>query len=223
MPDFTEYHNPLSDHNDLKPHGGVSCFIRTSVLKFVKKVYKNTPEMIIVELLGGHKVFGCYIVPRDSPYANESDFVNLANVFSPKNCNKVIIGGGDMNSRVGDLKVKLPANCSYRQNVDVIVNEYGKLLSSVCLSAKCFVLNNMKIGSLTLDGDFTFKKGERKSQNDLILTNRTGLTTVRSLSIHNTIWNPSDHNPVSVEVELDVTDNNLVVEVSVDIISQPAI
>ena len=222
MPDFTEYHNPLSDHNDRKPHGGVSCFIRTSVLKFVKKVYKNTSEMIIVELIGGHKIFGCYIVPRDSPYANESDFVNLANVFSPKNSNKVIIGGGDVNSRVGDLKVKLPANCSYRQNVDVIVNEYGRLLSSVCQSAKCFVLNNLKIGSLTLDGDFTFKKGDRKSQNDLILTNGTGLTAVRSLSIHNTIWNPSDHTPVSVEVELDVTDDNLAVEASIDILSQPS-
>ena len=92
-----------------------------------------------------------------------------------------------MNSRVGDLKLKLPANCSYRKNADVVVNEYGKLLSSVCQSAKCLVLNNMNIGSLTLDGDFTFQKGERKSQNDLILTNETGLNFVRSLQIYNTI------------------------------------
>ena len=222
LPDFTEYHNPLSDDNDSKPHGGVSCFIRTSVLKFVKKVCKDVSEMIIVELIGGHKIFGCYIVPRDSPYSNESDFVNLANVFSPKNSNRVIIGGGDVNSRVGDLKVKLPAKCSYRKNIDVVVNEYGKLLSSVCQSAKCFVLNNMNIGTLALDGDFTFQKGDRKSQNDLILTNETGLTAVRSLLIHSTIWNPSDHTPIAVNVELDVTENNLAVETSIDILSQPA-
>ena len=66
----------------------------------------------------------------------------------------------------------------------------------------------MDIGSKRMDGNFTFMKGDRKSQNDLILSNRSGLSVVKSLEIHNTIWNPSDHDPVSVGVELDVTDNN---------------
>ena len=80
----------------------------------------------------------------------------------------------------------------------------------------------MSICSLVLDGDFAFEKGDRKSQNDLILTNETGLNAVRSLNICNTIWNPSDHAPIAVEVELDVTDNNLAVEASIDILSQSA-
>ena len=36
------------------------------------------------------------------------------------------------------------------------------------------------------------------------------------------IWNPSDHIPLVVDVELDVRDNNLSVEASIDILSQPA-
>ena len=187
LPDFTQYHNPLSDHNDRKPHGGVSCFVKNSILPYVRKVYRDTREMIIVEFSGGHKIFGCYIVPRDSPYSDEGDFARVANVFSPKNSSTVIIGGGDVNSRVGDLKMKLPVNCSYRKNVDEVTNEYGKLLTSVCQSVKSYVVNNMDIGLLSMGGDFTFMKGDRKSQNDLILSNSSGLSVIRNFVIHDTI------------------------------------
>ena len=54
------------------------------------------------------------------------------------------------------------------------------------------------------------------------MTNRTGLTALRSLKIHNTIWNPSDHTRVAVNVEVDVTDDNIAVNASIDILSQPA-
>ena len=169
----------------------------------------------------GTKYLGVtYIVPRDSPYSDEGDFARVANVFSPKNSSTVIIGGGDVNSRVGDLKMKLPVNCSYRKNVDEVINEYGKLLTSVCQSVKSYVVNNMDIGLLSMGGDFTFMKGDRKSQNDLILSNSSGLSVIRNFVIHDTIWNPSDHTPVSIELELDVTDNNLAVVASADILSQ---
>ena len=220
IPDFNQYHNPLSDHNDRKPHGGVSCFIKNSMLPHIKKVYKNIQEMIVVEFAGGHKIFGCYIVPRDSPYSNEGDFAKIANMFSPKNCSSVIIGGGDVNSRVGDLKMRLPGNCSYRKNVDEVINEYGKILSSVCQSERCFVVNNMDIDSISLEGDFTFMKGGRKSQNDLVLSNKSGLSVIKNFRIHNTIWNPSDHKPVSIEIDLDITNNNLAALASNDILSQ---
>ena len=220
LPNFTQYHNPLSDHNDRKPHGGVSCFINNAVVPLIKRVHKDTPEVIVVEFVGGHKIFGCYIVPRDSPYSDEGDFAKIANVFSPRNCSKVVIGGGDVNSRIGDLKMKLPLNCSYRENVDKVINEYGKLLLSVCQSVSCYVVNNMNISSKIMDGNFTFMKGDRKSQNDLILSNLSGISVIKSLRIHNTIWNPSDHTPVSIEVELDITDNNHAVLASTDILTQ---
>ena len=174
--------------------------------------------MIIVELIGGHKLFSNYIVPVDSPFADISEFSKVANMFCPKNkC--TVIGGGDLNARVGDIAQKLPTNCSYRKNVDREVNEHGKTLQEICKSYKCYILNNMDIGSITMDGNFTFHKGVRKSQNDLVLTNKAGLESVRSLCINEVGWNPSDHAPLSVMVELDVTDDKIAVEASLDILS----
>ena len=177
--------------------------------------------MIIVEITGGHKIFSNYIVPISSPYADESNFSKVANVFIPKNSSVVVLGGRDLNSRVGDISQKLPINCSYRSNVDKTVNEYGKLLLSVCQSFRCFVLNNMDIGKIHLAGNFTFNKGGRRSQNDIILSNSSGISSVNNLCIHDVGWKPSDHSPVSVECRLDVTDYNLSVTTSFDILSQP--
>ncbi len=221
LPDFKEFHNPLSDHNDPHPHGGISCFIKKSNLHLIKKVDKNTSEMIVVEITGGHKIFSNYIVPITSPYADESNFSKVANVFLPKDSDRIVFGGGDLNSRVGDISQKLPINCSYRPNVDTTVNEYGKLIHAICQSFSCFVLNNMDIGEKHLEGKFTFNKGGRKSQNDIIVSNASGIRSVTRLSIHEVGWNPSDHTPVSVECRLDVTDHNLAAATSFDILSQP--
>ena len=88
------------------------------------------------------------------------------------NSSHIIIGGGDLNARVGNITQKLPfTNCKYRENADVTVNDYGRILRRICLSGKCYVISKLNIGTKMLDGGFTFQKGNRKSQNDLILTN----------------------------------------------------
>ena len=220
VPLFTSYHNPLSDHLDRKPHGGISCFIRSSILPLVVDVNKNLSETIVVEMFGGHRVFGNYIVPSSSPYFDDSAFSNVANQFLPRDSKLVVIGGGDVNARVGDIKQKLPINCSYTKNVDDFVNDSGKTIHSICSSYKCFVVNNMKIGSVTCHGNFTFEKGGRKSQNDLILANKHSLPLIREFQIHELGWNPSDHTPVSICIDLDVTDKDLPVAASRDILYQ---
>ena len=220
VPLFTSYHNPLSDFSERKPHGGISCFIRTSILHLVTNVKENISETIIVEMFGGHRVFGNYIVPSTSPYFDEEAFTNVANRFSPKNSNYVVIGGGDINARVGDVQQKLPPTCSYRKNVDSVVNESGRTLRSICLSYNCFIVNNMNIGPIACMGDFTFEKGGRTSQNDLVLANKHSLPLIREFRIHQVGWNPSDHTPVSVNIDLDVTDHNLPLAASHDILYQ---
>lgn len=171
-------------------------------------------------MVGGHRVFGNYIVPSSSPFFDDGAFINVANQFSPKDSKHVTIGGGDINARVGDIQQKLPGNCSYKKNIDEFVNESGRTIRSICSSYKCFVINNLNIGAVKCDGDFTFDKGGRKSQNDLILANKYSLTLIREFKIHEVGWNPSDHTPVSVNVDLDVTDKNLPVAVSHDILYQ---
>ena len=220
VPLFSSFHNPLSEYSDRKPHGGISCFIRTSMLPLITAVNKNISETIVVELFGGHSVFGNYIVPSSSPYFDDSAISNVANRFSPKNRKHVVIGGGDLNARVGDIHQSLPTNCSYRKNVDEVVNESGRTVRSICSAYQCFVINNMNIGPIACDGDFTFEKGGRRSQNDLILANKHSLSFIRSFRIHDIGWNPSDHSPVSINIDLDVTDHNIPVSASQDILYQ---
>ena len=214
---FTSFHNPLCDYTDRKPHGGISCFIRTSILHLIDNVNKKVSETIIIHFVGGHCIFGNYVVPADSPYFQEDAFSAVANRFYPKDSSNVVIGGGDLNARVGDINQRIPLNCSYKKNVDKEVNDSGRTIRSICASSNCFVINNMTIGPIDCDGDFTFKKGGRRSQNDLILTNKFGLSSVKNFTIHNVGWNPSDHTPVSVNVELDITNKNLAVLASNDI------
>ena len=140
---------------------------------------------------------------------------------SPVNSSHIIIGGGDLNARVGNITQKLPfTNCKYRENADGTVNDYGRILRKICLSAKCYVINNLNIGTKMLDGWFTFHKGNRKSQNDLILTNEKGLTLIKKFKIHDIVTNPSDHTRISVELEVDARDDDSIsVNASYDILS----
>ena len=92
---FTAFHNPVSDYKDRKPHGCISCFIRSSILHLITKVEKDISETIIVFFIGGHRVFGNYIVPASSPFFDEGAFTRVANQFYPKNSNFVVVGGGE--------------------------------------------------------------------------------------------------------------------------------
>ena len=189
-------------------------------MSLIKHVNKRIPENIIIEIIGGHKVFGSYITPTDSPYGDETDFSNISNVFYPVNSNYVTIGGGDLNARVGDIAQRLPFdNCKYRVNIDNTINDYGRILRKLCKSSKCYVINNLDIGTKKLDGSFTFHKGERKSQNDLILTNEKGLMCIKNFIIHDIAANPSDHTPVSVELDVNAVDESIGVNASHDILS----
>lgn len=81
-----------------------------------------------------------------------------------------------------------------------------------------YVLNNMDIGHISMDGKFTFHKGGRKSQNDICLTNKCGLNNVSSFDIHEIGWNISDHFPVTVSCRFISENRSSAVEASSDII-----
>ena len=89
--------------------------------------------------------------------------------------NCIVIGGGDMNCRVGDVTQVLPSNCKYRKNPDSVTNSHGRSLRKICSAYGAFILNNLDINDLSMDGKFTFYRGKGKSQSDLCLTNKTGL------------------------------------------------
>ena len=100
--DYKSFHNPYSTVEDPKPRGGISCFIQPNYINYVTRVNTDISENVSVHFKNGDVIFGVYIAPVDSHYHDLTDFSNVANMFVPKNSNCVVLGGGDLNGRVGD-------------------------------------------------------------------------------------------------------------------------
>ena len=133
LKDFIVRHNSYSTIEDLKPRGGIFCFVKPSYLKYVTSVKTDIPDNIIVNFKNGDVIFGTYIAASDSPYYNTTEFSNVANMFIPLNYNRVLFGGGDLNGRVGDIRYSLPSKTmEYLPNVDKVLNDHGKEILKIC-------------------------------------------------------------------------------------------
>lgn len=217
---FKCINHPFSDVLGSKPRGGVMCMIKDDYMQYVTKINRDIPDNIVITFHGGHTIFGSYIPPSDSIYYNETCFASIPNIFQNDDGSRVILGGGDLNSRVGNIVQTLPLlGASYRPNVDKMANTHGKLFKKICRSYNCYVLNNLTIGNKEFDGDFTFSKGGRKSQNDICVSNAAGLRNTEEFSIHRIGWNFSDHFPISVKMKLEMYDSSVPMAASADILS----
>ena len=131
----------------------------------------------------------------------------------------MIIGGGDLNRHVGDMILNKPhGDMKYKKNIDIIINSHVREIRRICRSFSCFVVNNLQIGSRELDGGFTYYKHNRKSQNDILLANNKGIASILDFKIQRIGWNPSDHLPISVNVELFLKRENFGIQTSNDIL-----
>ena len=179
-----------------KPRGGISCIIRVNCKQFISKIDKSVDDVITLTLLGGHRVSSNYIPPVDSSYFNDTMFRTIANEYEPESKDIVVLTGGDINSRIGNL-IQPPTKCSiYRDNPDKQVNSHGKFVADICNSFKCYPLNNLTYRGKEFDGKCTFFKGDRKSQNDIVVGNKYALNMIDSFKIHEIGYNPSDHFPL---------------------------
>ena len=198
VPPFVTLNNPYTGESK-KPRGGISCLIRSNCLQFITCVDKSTNDMICLTLIGGHNISSSYIPPADSIYYKDEMFTTVANQFLLEDNNeKIVIGGGDINCRIGNLFQKLKRNYVYRDNPDTETNSHGTFLADICNSLKCFPLNNLTYKNKVFDGKFTYYKGDKKSQNDIILGNNKALDNIEQFTIHELSYNPSDHFPVVV-------------------------
>ena len=218
---FNEYHNSFSTDMDRKPRGGVSCFINNSWMDFVEDVDVSSSDHILVRLNNGTIVFSSYVAPADSPYCDPLDFSNVANAFVPASNEIIIFGGGDLNRRVGDTpQLRAPTNGIYRTNCDDQVNEHGREIMNICNSFGCYVVNNLNIGGKIFDGNFTFQKGTRRAQNDVLLANQAALSAIKHFTIHREGWNPSDHYPISSECSMTFTMKSTGLSAAKDILTE---
>ena len=223
LTNFTDYHNSFSTHADRKARGGVSCFLKNELVPLVTEVNRDSPDHILVRFSNGNIVFSSYIAPIDSPFCDPTDFTYVANAFVPTDNKCLVFGGGDLNSRIGDLpQERPPPNFMYDTNCDDFINEHGKEVMLICNSFSCFVLNNLHSPSKHFPGDFTFQKSNRKAQNDLLLANLPALSTLKNFVVHKEGWNPSDHSPVSVECQMVFTSASTGLNASKDILTEGA-
>ena len=80
VPPFITINNPCTGHSK-KPRGGVSCLIMPNYMEYVINVDKSLNDMIVLTLLGDHKIFSNYIPPVDSIYFKDEMFTSIANEF----------------------------------------------------------------------------------------------------------------------------------------------
>ena len=160
---------------------------------FISFKLSNVPSYIFI---------GVYIPPEDSPYADPACFARL-NTLLMENLRKGVIPfiGGDFNSRIGNME-DLRNNWTYFPNCDTTVNNYGKTyFIDLCRTCKINPVNNLKYKGKYLKGDFTYIKGRKASQINL-LTNNDGLSNIQDFKIISNDWHLSDHRPISVNLDL---------------------
>ena len=144
---------------------------------------------------------------------------NIPNFFTPINSECIVIGGGDLNSRVYDT-IKPPNLGFYRNNPDNKTNSNGRFLARLCQSYNIYVLNNLTFKQKAFDGKLTFQKADRKSQNDFCVSNLAGLEKITQFKIHDLPLNFSDHCPISLSLDLNIKSKSEIVLASADILTQ---
>ena len=219
VPPFITVNNPFSLPTK-KARGGVSCLISPTHHKYIKKIDKSSDDVIELTLTGNHKLFSSYIPPSDSLYFTEDLFASIANNFMPVDADHAVIGGGDINCRIGDkMKSRRLASGKYRDNPDTHVNSNGNSLLDICNSFRCFPLNNLTYKEKIFDGKMTFRRGIGTSQNDIVLSNRFALDMIESFTVHEISFNPSDHFPLITVCNLQLTEHDLKRKAAADLIT----
>ena len=119
-----------------------------------------------------------------------------------KEKNLIPIMGGDLNCRYGYLNnLHADNQLLYENNVDVSSNKHGLTYGKdLCTAGDIFPLNHLKYRGKTFDGDYTYFKGNKKSQIDYAYTNRNGLRSVKNFFIQKNDWHLSDHRPILLEI-----------------------
>ena len=217
LPGYNFYHNSNKESHSVN-YGGISCFIKYAVLPDISSVNCNFNNHIIVDFKNNFRLFGSYIHPFDSMYFNPETMHQIPLSF--KHSERAVIGGGDYNSRVGDIHYEsLLPNQYYRKNPDCTVNSHGKLLIKILRSQNLSLLNNQTLGEKVFHGDFTYDKCGKKSQIDLCIANLPALSYVDAFHIHNIPFNFSDHLPISVKFNYAVHPKFILQEVSADLLT----
>jgi len=205
-----------------RPAGGVALLIKEDIMKYVKKVYTDKPEMIFLLLSGPllrleKDILMCfaYIPPEHSTYYNNFNEKNgiqllestLLDVMSTHRDTHILVAG-DLNSRTGNLQDFItndnvrftnfddfyPADGfdTKRSSLDTETNTFGETLLDLCCAMSIHMLNGRYDDQ---NGEFTCLPSVGKSVVDYILMDSELHGNVKHFSI--IPKTESDHLPVS--------------------------
>ena len=175
--------------------GGVAVYAK-KVLQLSFVVYHDVcPDAVVLKLRNTNIVIVApYIVPDNSKYKINKIFTILD--FIMKNFTK------DRVYLIGDLNARCATpvdtgRYQYDRNPDCVINSSGRKLMSFCSDNDLLVVNGLRYRNRRFDTNFTYHRGNLKSQNDWCITN--DIDSVRSFEILKKMI-VSDHNPCVVTI-----------------------
>ena len=139
-----------------------------------------------------HRLVAPYVVPDNSKFKINMMFPMLHFIIQNFPGDNVYMMG-DMNARYAT-----PDNThthQYAANPDCVINANGRKLLSLCSESKLVMVNGLKYHSRQLDTNFTYHRGNLRSQNDWCVTNH--IESMKSFEILRKL-NVSDHNPCAI-------------------------
>ena len=116
---------------------------------------------------------------------------------------------GDLNARVWD-PVALASTTNtetlvYETLTDGTVNAQGRTILQVCKDSECVVVNHLKHNNRQFGGGLSFRKRTWVSELDICIAALKALPYIKELTIENGLQLPSNHAPLTLN--LDLTNN----------------
>ena len=207
LPNFAEYTAIANPSLKYCNHGGIAVYVKNYLIKSVMDISFNECYVTFrLDTAPNYLFGGVYIQPENSKYFSPNMFADLDTLLL--RCtehNFIPFIGGDFNARMGDFN-ELSTLLHYQKNVDMKTNKHGRLyMTDICKRNNVYPVNHMKYGGVMYKGDFTYYKKEKKSQIDIVLTNKEGRKDITSFDIVDTNWHVSDHRPTSLQLRLSCT------------------
>ena len=180
------------------PRGGVAIYKKIDSDVDVVVITQHDFKDCIVFRINPIEVIciALYIPPSNTKYFSGEYMEQLQLLLSNfKHIPTCLVG--DTNSRFGQPP-RFEENIIYKSNPDKVLNGNGRTLLRILNENKTFhILNGLQFDDLDCDTDFTFFKGELRSQNDISLTNCLDMMSRFQILDKKVV---SDHKPLAVTV-----------------------
>ena len=187
-------------------HGGMAFYVKRYLFNHVMQLkFGQSFISLCFDICPAYVFIGTYIKPESSRYFESEMFSELcAHIIGCHENSKTVFMGGDLNSRPGDLN-KLTNNSlwNFACNVDKNTNAHGRnFFAAICEDAQIMPVNHLKYKNKEFVGDFTYQKGDTRSQIDFAMTDSNGRKCIIDFIIIQDNWHLADHKPIMLKLSL---------------------